>query len=205
VAPVRRKKTPVEAPSGKLEHPWLVAFVGYLANECHLAANTVEAYRRDLRRFFSWLERRNVLDLTIQQLADYAAWLGTQSLAASSIARHLVSLKIFFRYLQLEGAMRDNLAELLGSTKLWQRIPQVMSPTVVNALLAAPKEREPHWRRDRAMLELLYATGCRASELSSLRQRDVHLAEGFCICHGKGDKQRIVPLGRRDRSGSDLP
>lgn len=174
-----------------------MAFVGYLANECHLADNTVVAYRRDLRRFFAWLDRRNVLDLSIRQLADYAAWLGGQSLAPASVARHLVSLKIFFRYLQLEGAVRENLAELLGSTKLWQRIPQVLSPAVVDGLLSAPREREPHWRRDRAMLELLYATGCRASELSSLKLRDVRLSEGFCQCHGKGDKQRLVPLGKR--------
>jgi integrase/recombinase XerD len=192
-----RKRTLIADAKPAAEHPWLVSFVGYLTNECHLAENTVVAYRRDLRRFFAWLERRSVLDLTIQQLADYAAWLGRQSLAPASVARHLVSLKIFYRYLQLEGAVRDNLAELLGSTKLWQRIPQVLSPQVVNALLESPQEREPHWRRDRAMLELLYATGCRASELSGLRLRDVHLAEGFCICHGKGDKQRVVPLGRR--------
>ncbi len=195
-APLRKKPQP-EIAKPAAEHPWLASFIGYLTNECHLAENTVLAYRRDLRRFFAWLERRSVLDLTIQQLADYAAWLGKQSLAPASVARHLVSLKIFYRYLQLEGAVRDNLAELLGSTKLWQRIPQVLSPSVVNTLLEAPLEREPHWRRDRAMLELLYATGCRASELSSLRQRDVHLTDGFCICHGKGDKQRIVPLGRR--------
>lgn len=193
----RTKKVAGTAASATSEHPWLASFVGYLANECHLADNTVAAYRRDLRRFFAWLDRRNVLDLTIQQLADYAAFLGGQSLAPPSIARHLVSLKIFYRYLQLEGAVRDNLAELLGSTKLWQRIPQVMSPAVVSNLLAAPREREPHWRRDRAMLELLYATGCRASELSSLKLRDVRLSEGICQCHGKGDKQRLVPLGKR--------
>jgi integrase/recombinase XerD len=194
---IRRRKTDAASPPPKPEHPWVASFVGYLANECHLSDNTVAAHRRDLRRFFAWLERRNLLDLTIQQLADYAAWLGGQSLAAASIARHLVSLKIFYRYLQLEGAVRDNLAELLGSTKLWERIPQVLSPAVVSELLAAPKERQPHWRRDRAMLELLYATGCRASELSSLKVRDVRMSEGFCQCHGKGDKQRLVPLGRR--------
>lgn len=197
LSPAPRRKTNAAVSAVKPEHPWLAAFVGYLANECHLAENSVMAYRRDLRRFFSWLERRNLLELTIQQLADYAAWLGGQSLAAASIARHLVSLKIFYRYLQLEGAVRDNLAELLGSTKLWQRIPQVLSPAVVSGLLVAPQERQPHWRRDRAMLELLYATGCRASELSSLKLRDVRISEGFCQCHGKGDKQRLVPLGRR--------
>jgi integrase/recombinase XerD len=197
VSTARRRRNSETTSEPRPDHPWLASFVGYLANECHLADNTVVAYRRDLRRFFLWLGRRNVLDLTIQQLADYAAWLAGQSLAAASVARHLVSLKIFYRYLQLEGAVRDNLAELLGSTKQWQRIPHVMSPAVIDGLLSAPREREPHWRRDRAMLELLYATGCRASELSALKLRDMRLSEGFCQCHGKGDKQRLVPLGRR--------
>jgi integrase/recombinase XerD len=99
--------------------------------------------------------------------------------------------------LQLEGILRDNLAELLGSQKLWERVPKVLSPQQVDSLLAAPTQRDAHWRRDRAMLELLYATGCRASELSGLKLPDLHLEEGYCVCHGKGDKQRIVLLSGR--------
>jgi len=86
---------------------------------------------------------------------------------------------------------------LLGTQKLWQRVPVVLSSTEIDSLLSAPKTSQPWWRRDRAMLELLYATGCRVSELSILRPRDVHLAERYCLCHGKGDKQRVVPLGRQ--------
>jgi integrase/recombinase XerD len=176
---------------------WRESFVRYLRSECHLAENSVVAYDRDLRRFFEWLRGRRIASLTISELSDYPAWLTAQQLAPASISRHVVSLKVFFRYLQLENVLTENQAELLGTQKLWQRVPTVLSQTEINALLTAPKPPRPWWRRDRAMLELLYATGCRVSELSMLRPRDVHLAERFCLCHGKGDKQRVVPLGAK--------
>lgn len=171
------------------------AFVRYLRTECHLAENSVVAYERDLRRFFDWLRGRRIPGLSISELSDYPAWLTAQELAPASISRHVVSLKVFFRYLQLEGVLTDNQAELLGTQKLWQRVPTVLSQTEIEALLTAPRAPRPWWRRDRALLELLYATGCRVSELSLLRPRDVHLPERYCLCHGKGDKQRVVPLG----------
>jgi integrase/recombinase XerD len=176
---------------------YAAAFLDYARTECRLAENTVAAYRRDLLRFTTWLDCRDVTRLSIQELADYVGWLHAQSLAPASVARHLVSLKVFFRYLQLEGVLRDNLAELLGSQKLWQRVPNVLAPETVDRLLAAPRRRDKLWQRDRALLELLYATGCRASEVSFLRTSDVHLDEGYCRCRGKGDKERMVPLGQR--------
>ena len=176
---------------------WLDAFVAYVAGECHLAENTVAAYRRDLQHFFLWLERRSIPSLTIRDLADYVGWLHARDLAPASIARHIVSLKVFFRYLQLEGVLHENLAELLGSQKLWERVPKVLSVEQIDRLFASPGRSDPSWRRDRALLELLYATGCRASELSNLRLRDMHLDEAFCVCRGKGDKERVVPLGAR--------
>jgi integrase/recombinase XerD len=191
--PLRPKPPPATSPARSA----LEAFVAYSAGECHLADNTVAAYRRDLARFFDWLQGRSIPGLGIRDLADYAAWLGTKQLAPASIARHLVSLKVFFRYLQLEGQLQENLAELLGSQKLWERVPKVLSPQQVSRLLEAPRPGDAHWQRDRALLELLYATGCRASELSQLRLRDVHLDEGYCLCRGKGDKERVVPLGAR--------
>src|SRR5690606_10744222 len=118
-----------------------------------------------------------------------------QGLASTSISRHVVSLKVFFRYLQLEGVISDNQASLLSSQKLWQRIPTVLPPRDIDRLLTAPHKSEPLWRRDRAILEMLYATGCRVSELSTLRLDDLQLDERYCRCHGKGDKQRMVPLG----------
>lgn len=183
--------------SSSAQRVWLDAFVEYSAGECHLSENTVTAYRHDLGRFMAWLDGRSVVDLTIRELADYAAWLHAQKLGPASIGRHLVSLKVFFRYLQLEGVLEDNLAELLGSQKLWQRVPKVLSPRQIDALLASPTKRDTCWRRDRALLELLYATGCRASEISNLTLPDFHADDGYCTCHGKGDKQRIVMLGTR--------
>jgi integrase/recombinase XerD len=176
---------------------WIDLFLDYSRSECHLAANTVAAYRRDLTKFAAWLGRRTVQELTIRDLADYPAWLTDRQLAPASVARHLVALKVFFRYLQLEGALQDNLAELLGSQKLWQRVPQVLSGPMIDQLLEAPRHYDLLWRRDRALLELLYATGCRASEVSNLRSDDVHLQQGFCLVRGKGEKERLVPLGRR--------
>jgi integrase/recombinase XerD len=176
---------------------WLEGFVAYAAGECHLAENTVAAYRRDLARFFVWLGGRNLVELSISDLADYVAWLSGHELAPISIARHIVSLKVFFRYLQLEGALTDNRAELLGSQKLWERVPKVLSTAQVDRLLAAPGRTDPWYRRDRALLELLYATGCRASELSRLKLCDMHLEEAYCLCHGKGDKERLTPLNAR--------
>lgn len=178
-------------------HRLTEAFARYLQTECHLADNTVAAYRRDLTRFFTWLCGRRIASLTVSDLTSYPGWLREQKLASSSIGRHVASLKVFFQYLQLEGRLNDNQASLLSSPKLWQRIPTVLTPRQVDALLSAPIAGEPLWRRDRAILETLYATGCRVSELSTLRMADLQLDERYCTCHGKGDKQRIVPLGKR--------
>jgi integrase/recombinase XerD len=195
-------KQPSEKKAGQSQsasdvHRWAEAFAHYLESECYLAENTVQAYRRDLRRFLAWLGQRRVEQLTVAQLGEYTEWLAAERLAPASISRHVVSLKVFFRYLQLEGVLTDNHAGLLGTQNLWQRVPEVLSPRQVERLLVSPTEDDPLWRRDRAVLELLYATGCRVSELSSMRERDAHLEEGFCLCHGKGGKQRVVPLGRR--------
>jgi len=176
---------------------WCEAFTKYLASECHLAANTVESYRRDMRRFIAWLDGRDIERLTVGQLADYPAWLKKEGLAASSISRHTVSLKVFFRYLQLEGVLRKSQAELLGSQRLWHRVPEVLSVEQVDRLLEAPGRYDPQPRRDRALLELMYATGCRVSEIVGLEMENVHLDQRHCLCRGKGDKQRVVPLGKR--------
>ncbi len=191
--PARPKLPKARSPA----QTWLDAFTEYSAGECHLAENSVAAYRRDLKHFFTWLDNRSVSKLSIRDLADYVGWLSERNLAPASIARHIVSLKVFFRYLQLEGVLEDNLAELLGSQKLWQRVPKVLSRQQVDKLFTCPTDGDSYWRRDRALLELLYATGCRASELSNLRLRDTHLNEGFCTCRGKGNKERLVPLGSR--------
>jgi integrase/recombinase XerD len=182
--------------SGNPNGRWVESFVEYLKSECHLADNSVEAYQRDLRRFMDWAAGKNVAKLKIGQLSDFVGWLGEQNLAPATVARHIVAMKMFYRFLQLEGVVVENLAELLGSQKLWQRVPEVMSPKAVEQFLNAPKRDSFLYHRDRAILEMLYATGCRVSEISGIQIRDLRLQEGYCKCIGKGNKQRIVHLGQ---------
>ena len=181
--------------STETANQWQLSFVDYLRTECHLSENTVAAYRRDITRFCQWLGSKSIPNLTISQLSDFVAWLGQFNLAPSSIARNIVAVKMFFKYLQLEGLLVDNHAELLGSQKLWQRIPEVIPPHGIDKFMSAPRPIESLYRRDRAILETLYATGCRVSEISNLLVRDVQLSQRFLKCHGKGNKQRIAPLG----------
>ncbi len=176
---------------------WFQKFTDYLRSECHLADNTVQAYGRDLRRLLGWLGETPVSRLKLVDLSEFINSLTTEKLAPSSISRMIVSTRMFFKYLQLEGVIRDNPSELLATQKMWQRIPQVLTPAAVDRFLAAPQACDLLGIRDRAILELLYATGCRVSEVSDLLLANVHLDEAFCLVQGKGSKQRMVPLGRR--------
>lgn len=197
MAPNRRKKLQIKPPNPvQMTRRWVDSFADYQRTECHLSDNTVTAYQRDLRRFTVWLGSRPLRSLTIADLTDFVSTLADEQLAPSSIARHIVSLRMFFRYLQLEGILTDNLAELLGSQKLWERIPEVLSPGMVDRLLGAPRWADALALRDRALLHMLYATGCRASEVSNLKLEDLHLDEGYCVCHGKGNKQRVAPIAK---------
>jgi integrase/recombinase XerD len=104
---------------------------------------------------------------------------------------------VFSAVLQLEGTVRESPAELLAASRRDDTIPGALSPEQVDRLLSSPDGKSPTGQRDKALLELLYATGCRASEVSNLKITDIHLAECFCTCHGKGNKERVVPLGAR--------
>lgn len=176
----------------------LAAFRHYLEAERGMARNTVLAYGRDLERFHLWVAGGGLADYlapSVRDLTHYLAHLRDEKLAPTSAARHLVALKMFYRFLRLEERVRQNTVDLLSSPKLWERIPQVLSPETVEKLLAAPRSDDRFYLRDRALLETLYATGSRASEVVGLRLDDLHLDSSFCKCVGKGNKQRIVPLG----------
>ncbi|MDR1963502.1 MAG: tyrosine recombinase [Planctomycetaceae bacterium] len=194
----RRRLIPKHIEAQPSQQVWLEGFLKYIAGEALLAENTIAAYRRDMEHFFLWLGNRSIERLNIRLLSDYVGWLHRQHLAPATLGRHIASLRVFFRYMQIEGVLHENVAELLGSQKLWERMPQVLSPGQVENLLIAPQPDEDKlWLRDRAILEFFYATGCRVSELTHLRLQDVHTAEGYCLCTGKGNKQRLVPLGVR--------
>jgi integrase/recombinase XerD len=168
-----------------------------LRSLCHLAENTVLSYHRDLDHFAEWLSGRSALKQTIVDLAEFVSFLKKRSLAPSSISRHIVAVRMFYKFLQLEGAVQDNPAELLASQKMWQRVPRVLTSSAVDRFLAAPQKFDPLWQRDRALLELMYATGCRVSEVTDLHIVNVHLDDGYCLAEGKGSKQRMVPFGKR--------
>ncbi|MBI3411689.1 MAG: site-specific tyrosine recombinase XerD [Planctomycetes bacterium] len=175
----------------------IVAFKSYMEAERGLAKNTVLAYGRDLERYLIWVTRgglKSYLDPSVRELSHFLGFLHEEQLAAPSVARHLVALKMFYRFLRLEEKATHNAVELLSSPALWERIPHVLSPEAVDILLAAPRGGERFYMRDRALLETLYATGSRASEVVGLKLADLYLDAGFCKCFGKGSKQRIVPL-----------
>ncbi|MEM8732652.1 MAG: site-specific tyrosine recombinase XerD [Planctomycetota bacterium] len=183
---------------------WHEKFVDYLRSECHLAENTVQAYGRDIRRFLNWKQNRKLNQLKLTDLSDFVESLQGKTLAASSISRIIVSTRMFFKYLQLEGVIKDNPSELLATQKTWERIPKAINTSAVERFLAVPRKYDTYWQRDAALLELLYATGCRVSEVSNLLLANVHLKDGYCLVEGKGSKQRMVPVGERAKKAIEL-
>lgn len=184
------------------------AFTAYISVECGLAPATVEAYSRDLRDLFNDLEERSVdtIDrVTPRDLAEHIQRLKTErGLEASSIARHLATIKVLFRWLAAEDRIETNPADWLDQPTRWRRLPDTLSPHQVRRLLAAPQptdaqqrgEQPPLHLRDRALLELMYACGMRATEVALVSVRDLLRDVGLVRVNGKGGKQRLVPLGR---------
>jgi len=175
-------------------------FLHYLMAECGVSPNTLAAYRADIVRFHRWKREQGTSDLAhidIATLTGYVDYLSSQGLAPSSVGRNLASLSTFYRFLIFEGLLTENVAKLLIAPKVWDRLPTVLGPSAVERLLNAPNAETRLGRRDRAALETLYATGCRASEVVNLRPRDLDLKGGLARCVGKGNKERIVPLGKR--------
>lgn len=178
----------------------ILAFKHYQQAERGMAENTIVSYAHDLQRYSEWFLTGQMSDFrkpTLGELADYIAHMRDENLAPASMARHLVSLKMLYRFLKLEERADPAAVELLSSPALWERIPQVLSPESVEKLLASPQPSDRFYLRDRAILETMYATGCRASEVVNLKVSDVYLDAMFCKCTGKGNKQRIVPLGSK--------
>ena len=173
-------------------------FLHYLMAECGVSPNTLAAYRADILRFGRWRKDNApgpLPEIPVSVLSRYVDHLNSLGLAPSSVGRHLASLSTFFRYLIFDGKMTENLAKLLVAPAVWDRLPTVMSPQSIDRLLSGPSADTRLGRRDRAALDTLYATGCRASEVIGLRPGDIDLDRGSARCVGKGDKQRVVPLG----------
>lgn len=176
------------------------SFLNYLSVERSLSNNTIAAYRRDLNKYISCLEKCRINSLsqsTRKDISDFMFRLKDNGLNASSIARNLAAIKVFYRFLVRERILKVDPSNLLDSPRLWKRIPDALSSQEVEDLLKGPSLRQTQGIRDRAILEVMYATGMRVSEAVNLKLTDVNLDAGFARCIGKGSKERIVPLGKQ--------
>jgi integrase/recombinase XerD len=183
----------------KEDHYILVdQFIDYCRLEKGLSNNTIQSYSRDLNRFQEYLHKKNILPAKATQ-AHIQEYLGSlkDSLSASSMARNLSSVKMFFRFLRMEGMIEKNPSRLVVPPKMPKKLPKTLSMEEVDRLLAAPDPSTPTGNRDLAMLELLYATGLRVSELTGLRVSNLNLEGGFVRTLGKGAKERMVPAGEK--------
>jgi integrase/recombinase XerD len=173
-------------------------FLTYIQVEKGLARHTLESYERDLTRLQQWAigNGKQVAELTRADLRKWIASLSRDGLAPTSIARAVSATRGFFKFLMLDGHIKSHPAEDLDTPQRFSYLPKFLTEDEINRLLAAPDISTPEGIRDRTMIEVLYASGLRVSELISLKQADVDVLAGLVVCHGKGSKERRVPLGK---------
>ncbi len=186
-------KPPASTPEAALR-----LYLEYLAVEKGLAANSIESYRRDLEKLAAFLkaQKTGLAGVDETALIRFIHAQSRSGLSPRSLARLVSALRSFFRFLVLSGFLKKDPSAGLDAPSTWFSLPKVLSVDEVEALLAAPDLGDAYGMRDRAMLEVLYGSGLRVSELVGLEPADVNLDNGFLICRGKGGKERIVPLGR---------
>lgn len=188
----------------------LLDFLAYLELERGLSRNTLDAYRTDLLQYGDYLRERDleVLAITAAQMADYAAFLSSgdpgERLASSTVHRKTAALRSFYKHLRREELIVDDPTSGMSSPKRSKKLPNVLNQAEVSSLLNAPRGDSPQTYRDRAILEVMYACGLRASELVGLEMTDIDTHEGMLKARGKGRKERIVPLGRQAISAINL-
>ena len=177
----------------------IAAFLTHVRVEKGLSSNTVSAYRRDLLKFdeFGKKKKLTVESVTRDDLVDFLASLYRQKLESRTVARNLVTMRNFFRFTLVQELRAEDPTLNLESPKIRRSLPGYLRLEEVEKLLAQPDEKQPAGLRDRAMLEVLYSTGLRVSELVGLRVMDMDRAAGCVRCIGKGDKERIVPIGKK--------
>ena len=175
-------------------------FLNYLSVERGLASNTIIAYREDLNNYLGFIEKSHIEALSKISKDNITNFMLSQrdsGIAPNSVARRLAAIRMFHRFLARERILKTDPSTLIDSPKLWKRIPDTLSVNEVEALIAQPNVHETQGVRDRAILETLYATGMRVSEAVNLKKDNVNLDIGFLRCIGKGNKERIVPLGKK--------
>ena len=174
-------------------------FLSYLRVEKGLSDNTIQSYRRDMLKFVGFLDKQNLVTAKIQRqdVVDFLAMLYKRRLDSRSVARHLVTIRHFFRFSLLEGFIKEDPAATIESPKFRQSLPYFLSVEEVERLLAQPDTSSAIGLRDKAIIELMYSTGIRVSELASIRVGDLQLDAGCLRCIGKGNKERLVPVGKK--------
>ncbi len=173
-------------------------FLEYLAVEKGLSANTIQSYERDIRKLVDALRARKVSLARVSEdtLVRFIHGESQGGLSARSLARLISALRSFFRFLVLSGYLKKDATTQLTTPSTWLALPKFLTVAEAEALLQAPDEKKPRGLRDRAMLEVLYGSGLRVTELATLKTAEINLDDGFLVCRGKGGKERIVPLGR---------
>jgi len=181
-----------------VDRDFVKEYLTYLQVEKGLARHSLESYRRDLDRLQSWAERcgKQISELARADLRKWIASLSREGLAPASIARAVSATRGFFKFLMLDGHIKSHPAEDLDTPQRFSYLPKFLTEDEINRLLSAPDVSTEEGIRDRAVLEIMYATGLRVSELIGLKQNDIDLLAGLVVCHGKGNKERRVPLGK---------
>lgn len=181
-----------------MDRDFIIEFLTYIQVEKGLARHTLESYKRDLDRLQSWANsnKKQLTELTRPDLRKWIASLSREGLAPTSIARIVSATRGFFKFLMLDGHTTAHPAEDLDTPQRFSYLPKFLTEDEINRLFAAPDVSTEEGIRDRAVLEVMYASGLRVSELVALKQTDVDLLAGLVVCHGKGNKERRVPLGK---------
>jgi integrase/recombinase XerD len=181
-----------------VDRDFVKEFLTYLQVEKGLARHSLESYRRDLDRLQTWANKngKQISELTRADLRKWIASLSREGLAPASIARAVSATRGFFKFLMLDGHTTAHPAEDLDTPQRFSYLPKFLTEDEINRLFTAPDVSTEEGIRDRAVLEIMYATGLRVSELVGLKQNDIDLLAGLVVCHGKGNKERRVPLGK---------
>ncbi len=176
---------------------YLKNFISFLKIEKGLSKNTISSYSDDLLKFKEFLKKNkiSVNKINSEILLEYVKFLYSKGLKDSSIARNIVTIRNFLKFLMQEKIIKEDLSEALSIPKLWKKLPIYLTEEEVKALLEAPDITSPMGVRDRAMLELMYASGLRVSEAINLKIEDINLEFSYLKCKGKGSKERLVPFG----------
>jgi len=175
-------------------------FISYLSIERGLAENTLISYKRDLAKFIGYVEEKGIHSMERIKKNDITSFLMSQrdrGLSANSVARTFAAIKVFYKYMVGERNLKENTASLIDAPRLWKHLPETLNLEEVEKLIKQPNVKKWMGARDRACMELMYATGLRVSEIINLKTNDVNLEFGFVKCMGKGGKERIVPVGKQ--------